>query len=786
MRQDVRLALPAIVVWAVAHAGAEAAFLTASIGTVLTLIALILRRHQPTPVRDLLAVIGVCLVISSVTVTSHHHLRDSDAVTRAVASSRFATVEAIILDHPSPWGNGDELVTEAAVKRIEVGDLTMSSSQSIRLVWQSSSSWAPSRGDHVVVSGQLGTTWAGDTAVGTLRLMTADSHHTADGLRGLTNVIHGELVDATSSGSSHLALIPGVVVGDDSGLTQRLEDNMRVLGLAHLTAVSGAHVSLVLGVVIFATGRRSRLVTATLSAGALYVLIMLVGGEPSVIRAGFMGAFICVGFLLKRPTTAFPLLCITVIVISLVDPYLARSLGFQLSAIATGAIVLAGYPLRAALSRRLPRTLAEMIAIPLIAGIATIPFLVGVQEESSIWTVAANALVAPVVAPLTLGGLAAALLLPYFPWGASPLLWLSGLCTWWMEVVADVLIGLPGSGVSLGVALTFNGAVLAGLVFWVRRRDRPHSALPRSTKFPRPAQLGGTDVLGRRQLHDRQVWSLWRPVLGTAVAVAVGTAIGMSGTKTLRGGAIGHWQAIQCDVGQGSAFLARTASTTVLIDVGPEDGNISDCLRYADVQRIDLLIISHFDSDHVRGLREVLDTADVGEVWVSENPNPLFNSAWASEILQERGIPLTAVTVGGQLGADLNANVSVVGPQYLSGGEDASNSDSLIIDIRTRDLRFLVLADAPKERQDQLARQLDAQAAREFDVVVIGHHGAADQSTILAQTANPAVSVVSVGENDYGHPTREALDIWDAPAVLRTDECGHIVFTGTEVIAQCP
>lgn len=549
-------------------------------------------------------------------------------------------------------------------------------------------------------------------------------------------------------------LIPGVVIGDDSALPYATVTTMRMLSLSHLTAVSGAHVSLVLGVVISVCGRRNSLVTAVLCAIALLALVALVGPQASVLRAGMMGALMVVAIAIRRPTSALPLVCVAVLGACCYLPRLATSLGFTLSAVCTIAIVLFGYPLSARLRTFLPDWAAQMISLPLIAGLASTPFVAGIQDVGSMWAVAANIVVAPVVAPFTLCGLAAVLILPIWPSLAQLGLLVCRVCAWWMYAVAEFFGRLPGSGVPVWRAFTVNALVLVMLVGgarWVTRHRSPAG----------------------KAASRRNVW------LGLLLCTAA-VIVGLAGW--LRGPVFGlaapqDWEIVQCDVGQGAALLVRSAERTALLDVGPEQGHIARCLKAAGVRQIDLLVLSHFDADHVRGLGELAGKLPITQAWVSVNDYPRYNSRWALALLARYHVPVQVVTAGAHDGDWLQ----VLSPAVPRGGERDTNRDSLVVRAVTAHYSVLALADVPAEVQEALVWERHAQAD---DIVVVAHHGAASQSPALAQIEQPRVSLISVGRNDYGHPTEQAQQIWRAPIGLTTQRCGLIAVNASGVYTQ--
>ncbi len=261
-------------------------------------------------------------------------------------------------------------------------------------------------------------------------------------------------------------LIPGVALGDDSGVEGELETAMRRSSLVHLTAVSGGHVSILLTGVVVLCGRRRGWLCALGGSGMMYGLVALVGPHPSVLRAVLMGIVVLVGIGIRRSSSAAVALSVALITMAFLDPWTATSVGFLLSALATGAIILVGRVLAAHLEAYIPRILADLLAIPLSAQLACTPILALLSPQASLWSVVANMVVAPVVGILTILGLAGALLSPITDSISQICFSVAGVCTWWIEKVAFALQFLPGSDVPVwkgGVAFLLTAAVILAL-----------------------------------------------------------------------------------------------------------------------------------------------------------------------------------------------------------------------------------------------------------------------------------------------------------------------------------
>ncbi|WP_164461577.1 ComEC/Rec2 family competence protein [Neoactinobaculum massilliense] len=592
-------------------------------------------------------------------------------------------------------------------------------------------------------------TLRGDAVSGRGRLRVSDPNHRETGRINLANprivrhqAVTAQIVARLSEALSTVlepfpdharALIPGVALGDDSQVPDSLRTAMQSTSLTHLIAVSGGHVAIVTGVAITLVGRRHRRLAAACAALAVVALVILVGPEPSVLRAALMGGLIVMAVGTGRPSGSAPALAVAVIGMTLLSPWTALSYGFLLSVLATMGIVLVGVPMGAAVRGSIPRIIAEPVAMSLAAQLFCMPVLALFTDQSSLWSVLANVAIAPAVAPLTITGLGATLLAPACPWAAHLLLIPASICTAWIADVASFCAAMPGSGVSLGVATL--GLITGGILLLV--------------------------------LPSRWLWG---------VGAIVGATMSVFALLPGGGGIPSNWDAVQCDVGQGAALLLRAEGRTVMIDVGPEGDAAVRCLRSAGVTRIDILVLTHWHADHVGGLSAVLDQATVGEVWTSGNAEPQAASRAALREFRRRHIPVTEAHAGAEARVGDTALLRVIWPDHPRGDEASANDDALVLrsDVAGG---ILVFSDSGEEVQDRLYGVLGPVRS-----VIVAHHGSADQSARVAALLSPEITVVSVGENNYGHPAPIVARIY--PHYRATLDCGAIWWAGGSVGAQ--
>jgi competence protein ComEC len=239
------------------------------------------------------------------------------------------------------------------------------------------------------------------------------------------------------------------------------------------------------------------------------------------------------------------------------------------------------------------------------------------------------------------------------------------------------------------------------------------------------------------------------------------------------------WQIASCDVGQGDATLIRSANQTMLIDVGRDPEPIAKCLETLGVTRVDVLLLTHFDSDHVGGLDGVFERATVDLAMISPFDDDRPQVGVTLDRLAKANVSVSTAEVGdrGTLG---EASWLVAAPEPRAAGAEDSNDASVILRLETSQWLLLAFADAGERAQMRTVRIRNSLLNRSPGkplIVKVSHHGSADQYAELFEDLRPEVALFSAGEsNSYGHPTKRALEIFQnaGSAIFRTDQQGSI------------
>ncbi|MET9500694.1 ComEC/Rec2 family competence protein [Streptomyces sp. NPDC006622] len=585
------------------------------------------------------------------------------------------------------------------------------------------------------------------------------AQRTAGRLRaGLREATDGLSADAR-------ALLPGLVVGDTSRITPELDEAFKETDLAHTLAVSGSNLTIMLALLLGPPGlaqhveRRGLaprlgipLRTTALLGGVLTLgFVVVCRPDPSVLRAAACGSVVLLALATGRRRSLIPALAAAVLLLVLYDPWLARSYGFLLSVLATGALLTLAPRWSAALRRRgVPPRLAEALAAAGAAQAVCAPVVAVLSARVSLVAVPCNLLVEFAVAPATVLGFATLATAPWVLPVAKALAWCAGWPAEWIAGVARAGAALPGAGVDWPGS--WGGALLLALATAV--------AVP----------------LGRRLLR--------RPWLCAACAALLLLAVVRPPplTRALTGWPPPGWRLAMCDVGQGDAtVLAAGEGTGVVVDAGPDPALVDRCLGRLGITRIPLVVLTHFHADHVAGLTGVLRGREVGAIETTGFAEPVDQVASVRKEAGARGIPLVRAVAGERrrLGP---LDWEVLWPPARQLPEpEGPNDASVTLLVRSGGIRMLLLGDLEPPAQQALARSPAAARLGGVDVLKVAHHGSAYQDPDLMRAVAPRLALISAGaDNPYGHPapgTVAALRAMGA-VVLRTDRDGAVAVVG--------
>ena len=552
------------------------------------------------------------------------------------------------------------------------------------------------------------------------------------------------------------ARVSGFLTAELTGDKSAMDDGdylaMQETGLAHLFAVSGLHCAFLVTLLALLISRRQRLLCAVTIPLLLFYMVM-VGMSPSVVRACIMQIFLLIAPLFRRGSDPLTSLAAALLVILLCNPFAAASVSLQLSFSATLGMVLlsprlykllTGWykgkcrPLRAALcfvAANLSATLSAVVfTAPLTAWYFRIFVLVA--PLSSLLAVPAagwSFMAAFVTALLGFVWLPLASLLGWISWAlVRYILWIAnGMMSWRYH------------------AVYFTNPYL---IYWLL--------------FLYAAFIGCAATPDGKRKY----------LLASALSVLTLTAAIWVNRQDYQYGVL---TALTLDVGQGESVILTSGGETALVDCGSSNsykdpgGLAADTLHSMGVRELSAVVVTHYHADHTNGLYEVLRRIPVQTIYLPDIEDEYGVRERLVSLAEEKGAQVTYVTK--ETTDTLGDTVLTIYPPVQSGGD--LNELGLTALASAGDFDLLITGDMSGSTEKKL---VETYALPDIEVLVVSHHGSRYSSNIrFLKSVTPEAAVISVGDNNYGHPSEETLqrllavgaDIW------RTDQQGTIRIT---------
>lgn len=525
----------------------------------------------------------------------------------------------------------------------------------------------------------------------------------------------------------------------------------KVDGLAHMVAVSGAHLAIVCGLALAALQRLQAPRSVRLAVQLLLICsyLVLTGVAVSAVRAAFMTVIGLSAFLVRRRAYSLGALSFAVIALLALDPLCAFSLSFALSVGSTlGIVLFARYfsEWMGVLFRRgHVGSVLQSVAMCLAAQLVANPLSAGEFGQVSLISPLANVLMAPCFTIVCGIGLPVTVAAAAFGIGSSVLDALAHACSWLcllLQVLADL----------------------------------PHAAIP--------VYLDPIAVILLAAILPFALWAVWpRPswqLICTLAAVCIAACAFLSLSALERGDEV-----IMLDVGQGDAFVLRSRGRTMLIDTGNRDDLLLKGLARQGIHHLDAVAITHADDDHCGSLSALKGTVGVDCVVLARDmlscgESKAVNLVRTAADVAGDACAVKGVSVGERLVVGGFA-IDVIGPDRFTA--KGGNADSLALlmkadddDDGVADWHGLFCGDAESE---QIAAYLEAGRIGDIDIFKVGHHGSrAAVDETVASALRPEICLVSVGaRNRYGHPVPSTLQTLEGVGgtVWRTDRQGDVV-----------
>lgn len=566
------------------------------------------------------------------------------------------------------------------------------------------------------------------------------------------------------------AFLVGLITGDKTGLSDSVISDLQRTGTAHVVAVSGLHISFLAGLLTLLIGRRRRLGAAVIIP-LVFLFAAVTGNSPSALRAALLCCSVLLAPLLGRESDPPTSLAAALMMLLILNPYAAADIGLQLSFASFAGINLISQPLIEKWAKRL--RLGELWKqIKKTGSTHRISARIESMLRSAVGRAARGGIS---IVAVSLGAILFTTPLTAYYFGAVSLIApIANLLTLWAVSLAFAggliiaLAGLlaPGAGAVLGFVFAAVPRYFLRVISLLARF--PYAAIPMESFYYRAWLWFAYGIVclflllpGERKKP--------LPALGacmlTLLAAALFTRAAFLG---------GDLTVSVLDVGQGQSVLLISGDRTALIDCGGNKqenaGDIAaDYLQSVGERKLDVLILTHYHSDHTNGVLELLERLEVGTLLV---PDVEPESELRELILTGASKQATAVTyITNAYSFSMGDATFTVYPPM---GEDDVNEECLSILASAGSFDVLMTGDMGVSSEEQL---VERGALPDIELLVVGHHGSKySTSETLLDAVKPETAVISVGYNSYGHPTEETLGRLEENKIqiYRTDTVGTV------------
>lgn len=549
-------------------------------------------------------------------------------------------------------------------------------------------------------------------------------------------------------------MITALLTGDKTGLTEQQRFQLTDSGVYHTVAVSGMHVTILLGIVLLLCGSGSWLGSAVGIPVVLFFILM-VGGTPSAVRAGCMQIIFLLAPVLRRENDPPTSLAAALLFLLIGNPWSVLNVGLQLSfASVTGIFLFAGKlyePIskkkwvRRLLSLRCLGWLAKTMLAAFCCSIASMIF----SMPFTVWHFGVVSLIAPLTNVLVL-------------WTIT-LIFSAGLVI--------CLLGLAAAPLAWGPAWLLNWLVRYVFVVTGALSKIPYA----SVGTDNPYLLGWLILF---YLFILGICIRPRAFFSAAGAGAVTAALVCSIVLSVLDYRSSDFVFTVLDVGQGQCLILSSHGDTTMIDCGGSDPAEAgeQAARYLEAQgefQIDHLILTHYDADHAAGVRQLLERIRVREIILPQMEDDSGEKAIVLEAAAKHGCGMEILKKDETIALE-SGEIQLFAP--TSGKND--NDSGICVLASASKYGILVTGDLSSAGEYRL---MSLHELPDVQLLVAGHHGAADStSQTLLDSVLPETVVISVGENSYGHPNADTINrIRNSGAVIyRTDETGNITIRG--------
>lgn len=589
------------------------------------------------------------------------------------------------------------------------------------------------------------------------------------------------------------SLCIGILIGDRTNISEQIEDDFKESNLTHMLAVSGSHIAYIINGFAILLSKTNKKFSKIITIVFLIFFIILTGFTASVLRASFMGILVLLAGIFYKKSDTLNNLGISSFIILLINPYTIFDIGFILSFAGTLGIILFAdviynyiykMKIKNIISKirnknnvilkitenKVFKYIINCFSITLSANILIIPIMAYSFSSFSFTFWISNILAGPVMEIVTIYGFVVCFIsVICFPFAKFIGIGLNFLL-YILIKIAEITSIIPGASMYIKTPYLFSCVIYYLVIWFIFIKFNYQSCYIEKVKN----KLASCNKIVTKNTIKIFIIIL---ILITFFQNCIFKTIVCSSLKIYF-----------IDVGQGDSTLIQTPfGKSILIDGGGSEFGEFDVgenvllpyLLDRRITRINYMIISHFDSDHVKGLITVLKNLRVDNVIISKQGEISNNFREFQKIIQDKKIKLIIAKKGDYLKIDNLTHIHILFPEENLINDNILNNNSMVFKFVSNDFSMLFTGDIEKIAEERMIEIYQNTNMLNSDVLKAAHHGSKTSSiNSFLELVKPSIALIGVGkDNNFGHPNIEVLNVLREYTnnILRTDELGEII-----------
>lgn len=553
----------------------------------------------------------------------------------------------------------------------------------------------------------------------------------------------------------------GMLIGETSNIEESMQEDFRDSNLSHILAVSGANVSYIIISITYIFNKmcfRKKL-SKIISIILLILFMLLTGCTSSVNRACIMAILMLIAELLNRKSDVYNNLALSALILLIINPYSILDIGFQLSYMGTIGIVFLHDKISniVQIKNKIIKYFFEMIIVTTCANLAIIPIMMFHFNTVSLTFYFSNVLAGPILGAVVIIGFIMFFVSLILNSLAIPIAFILNIMLKFIIKIAELTASLPISKILITTPSIWFIIIWYSTIIILYYKEK-------AKKF----------YLKNKKNLKIAVTCILIIVLTSNLVIKL--------NKDLK--------IYFIDVGQGDSCLIVTPTNKkILIDGGGSEFGSFDVgektllpyLLDRKIKKLDYVLISHFDSDHVGGVLTLMEKIKIEKIIICKQGEVSENYKKFLKILKSKKIKVQIVKAKDKISIDKDTFFYILHPANELIKDNILNNNSIVSKFYYRNFSILFTGDIEEIAEKELIKKYESSSILRSTVLKVGHHGSKTSSTKeLLEKVKPKIALIGVGENNnFGHPNSEVLNRLNSLncKIYRTDLNGEIVLT---------